>query len=271
MRWALFAAVLSVAVVGSAGLDSEDIETGHRALSHEVSITTYAAPRRPWGRTSLAATDQNASLFHARDCCVPANQGDGFLTTKFRGGPKRAHVPGSETVLMKAARLGEAGACRIILRAGANIDEVTTSGMTALHFAAKHGHVEVVAALVKFGAKVNLAENSGATPLFTAAHGGFTDVVSVLVDAGAQIEKANNFGLTPLHTACKEGKTAVTKVLLDSGAERNVVTNKGETAMQLARRGAHPGCVQLLLQHTPGVARSRPDLPHLRLPGISVE
>ena len=131
-----------------------------------------------------------------------------------------------ETSLHRAARLGETGACRIILRAGGKIDGQNRYGSTPLHLAARFGHVNTVKVLLASGANKELLEEDGQTPLFAAAKNGHTDVVEVLAAAGARLDKRNHYGQTAIHMAAQVGKVASVKTLVELGADKNKPSNQ---------------------------------------------
>ena len=54
--------------------------------------------------------------------------------------------------------------------------------------ASQNGHVEVVRVLIDAGALINQANTNGATPLLMASQDGHVDVVRLLIDAGATVK-----------------------------------------------------------------------------------
>lgn len=78
-------------------------------------------------------------------------------------------------------------------------------GDTVLHKAASLGEVQDVHDLLRLGADVNAAGDMGYTPLHGAAMAGHTKVVEVLIDAGANISIRSEFGETPVETAVRNG------------------------------------------------------------------
>ena len=77
-----------------------------------------------------------------------------------------------------------------LIAAGADIDEATNNGSTALMFAANDGHRNDVDALIAAGADIDKARTDGATALMFAAQNGHHKVVAALLAAGA----ANTLG-----------------------------------------------------------------------------
>ena len=68
---------------------------------------------------------------------------------------------------------------------GADVNERSHDGMTALMWAALHGHVSTLQRLLALGAVVKDADNFGRTPLIFAAMGGDEACVRSLLSAGA--------------------------------------------------------------------------------------
>ena len=91
------------------------------------------------------------------------------------------------TALLVASANGHAPVVKLLLAAGAAVDQTDDDGRTAVFLASLFGVVAVVAMLIAAGANVDLAMKNGATPLYVACEEGHLDVVALLVCAGADL------------------------------------------------------------------------------------
>ena len=116
-----------------------------------------------------------------------------------------------------------------------NVDE------TALSTAAQWCHTEIVKVLLKAGANVNeRTDKDGSTALMSAVCGvaaiqGRTDVITALVEAGADVNARTNKGFTALMYAAIGGHAEAIIALIEAGADVNVRDRLGRTALDYAR------------------------------------
>ena len=103
---------------------------------------------------------------------------------------------------------------------------VPRGGSTPLLFAARSGDVESARLLVEAGASVNDALPNGMTALIEAAHSGHQDVGTLLLAKGAD-PNAHEVGYTALHAAVLRGGLDLVKALLAHGADPNLRMTKG--------------------------------------------
>jgi len=137
---------------------------------------------------------------------------------------------------------------------------------TALMFAALVGDLPSAKLLVAAGANVNDADAWGVSATAMAAHSKFEDLVEFLLDKGAN-PSADGSGFSAIHPAIMHRSTRMVRALLDHGADANAVlktwtperrTSKdfsfypevvGATPLWLAARFNQPEVMRLLLQH----------------------
>jgi ankyrin repeat protein len=137
---------------------------------------------------------------------------------------------------------------------------------TALLFAVRAGDLESAKLLVEAGADVNDADAWGISATMFAAHSGFAELVEYLLDKGAEPNSAGP-GFTALHAAVMRRDTRAVAALLAHGANPSTrlatwtPTRRasddynfapqlvGATPLWLAARCGEPNIMRLLLKH----------------------
>jgi uncharacterized protein len=104
--------------------------------------------------------------------------------------------------------------------------EIKRGGMTALMFAARNGGLESAKLLLAAGADVNDTLPDGMSALVLAAHSGNGDVGILLLDKGAD-PNAAGIGYNALHAAVLRDDVSLVKALLARGADPNSKLVKG--------------------------------------------
>src|SRR6267143_88562 len=82
--------------------------------------------------------------------------------------------------LLRAAADGEANIVRDLLAEGADVNEATEGGRTALMLAALLGHEDIVALLLNAGANAQLEDKVGLTAMDWAARRGFPKITQLI-------------------------------------------------------------------------------------------
>jgi ankyrin repeat protein len=139
-------------------------------------------------------------------------------------------------------------------------------GESALMFAAREGDLDSAKLLVAAGANVNDTDAWGVSASTLAAHSGFTDVVEFLVEKGAD-PNAAAAGFAALHEAIMRRDEKMVTALLEHGADANIPLRTwtptrrssedlhfepglvGATPFWLAARLTEPGIMRVLLKH----------------------
>ena len=147
-----------------------------------------------------------------------------------------------------------------------NQQSVPHGGNTALTFAARVGDLSSARMLVNAGADIDDADARGASVMVLAAHSGFVDLVEFVLDEGAD-PNAAEAGFSALHLAIMRRDENLGRQLLDHGADPNArITNWtptrrasadwhihpaliGATPFWLAARFTQPGFMRLLAEH----------------------
>lgn len=165
---------------------------------------------------------------------------------------------------------------KLFLKSGMSVDQIDSSGQTALHKAAYHGNLQIVELLLKSGANINTPTvKVQATPLHTAVAGrlepatlgflyndpeedqGEDQVISLLLQKGANIDAQDIRGRTALHEAVWNGYRPVVKLLVDRGARTDLKDKDGNTSHSIAMNGSHPSMKGIVRETT---ASTTPDL-----------
>jgi ankyrin len=172
---------------------------------------------------------------------------------------------GGLTALVFAAREGDLESARILVAAGADVNQVTQYGWTPLLTAAQNRHYALATFLIEHGANPNLANKGGWTPLYLATdnrniEGGdypvrpgdldHLDFIKTLLARGANVnarakdstETRTIFtmqwlyedGATPFLRAAQSGDVELMQLLLASGADPTIPTANNVTALAAA-------------------------------------
>ncbi len=216
----LIAAVSADDAAKVASLLSEDPTLVDARDEHGVSALMLSRYRFARDVTdALLAADPELDVYEAStlgyaDRLRPLLQEDPGLATSFS--------PDGFTALHFAAFFGKAESARIMLDAGARVNEYSQNafGVQPLHSAAAGRHHEVCRILVAAGADVNATQRDGYTPLHEAAQHGDDELIELFVSAGADLHATLENGQTPAETAEANGHADIATRLrgLDAGS-----------------------------------------------------
>lgn len=148
----------------------------------------------------------------------------------------------------------------------ANQQDVPYGNNTALMFAARVGDLASAKLLIAAGARVNDSNARGTSAIVLAAHSGYGDLVEFLLNSSADADAAGA-GFSALHLAIMRRNDAMARLLLEHGANPNArVTNwtasrrasndwhfhpalVGATPFWLAARFSQPAVMRLLVEN----------------------
>jgi ankyrin repeat protein len=137
-----------------------------------------------------------------------------------------------------------------LLRARVPVNDPQPDGTTALHWAVYHDDGETIRALIRAGANVNATTDTGITPLWVGCHANSSaPSIRLLLGAGAKPNLAPATGETPLMWCARAGAVEALKALLVNGAEVDArEKSSGQTALMWAVAARHPDIVKSLLE-----------------------
>lgn len=111
---------------------------------------------------------------------------------------------------------------------------------SALHLAAANGLSELAEILLKHGANPNQVNRFRETPLYFAAERGNTDIARILLSHGADPNARTRFTrMTPLLAAAQTGQLHVVRLLIEMRADLTARDAFGESPTILAATAAH--------------------------------
>jgi uncharacterized protein len=213
------------------------------------------------------------SAFTARDVCgcqqnaigICQEGGGGIFTSGRRDREAREPDGGELTTLVYAARSGSIDSARVLLEAGADVNQVTRYGWSPLLAATQNRNYQMGKYLIEQGANVNIANQGGWTNLYLATdnrnvEGGDyptrepdmdqLDYIRLLLEAGADtnarlIESTetrtvftnqwlDEEGATAFLRASQSGDLPLLNLLLEYGADPHINTVLGVSPLAAA-------------------------------------
>jgi ankyrin repeat protein len=141
--------------------------------------------------------------------------------------------------LANSAQIGDVNLCRNLIRQGANVNEIDTTGYLPIHYACSGGSVAVAKLLLDFGSDAT-SYLSGVAPIAIAARNGHNDIVRLLLSAGVSPEETGDAGTPPVVCAAMNCNITCVESLLTGGGNINAVDIDGNTALHVAAMHVGP-------------------------------
>lgn len=179
------------------------------------------------------------------DILVAANMDDtaGVIDLLKRGMDVNTADPAGNTLLMIAARNGNANLLDYLLRNKSNTLKRNRYGDSAIMLAAFRGHTDIVRRLLNAG---NDIHQSGWNALHYSAYAGHTDIVRLLIDHKADLDAKAPNGQTALMLATSARQLEVVKILIDADADMDMEDSEGKTAIAIAQKAGYSEIVDYL-------------------------
>lgn len=144
---------------------------------------------------------------------------------------------------------------RMLIQAGADLNEKTHTGRTPLHLSIANGREDIRKSLLDAGASPNTRDLEGWSPLTLAASKDNLAAVSDLINAGAELEMRDYKGWSALHFTLDSGADGtqpngrlIAQTLLDAGANPNITTETYLTPLMLAAQTNRPEMARMFLE-----------------------
>ncbi|OPY67979.1 MAG: Ankyrin repeats (3 copies) [Syntrophorhabdus sp. PtaU1.Bin050] len=119
-------------------------------------------------------------------------------------------------------------------------------GNTLLSWVSRFGYLDSVRLLLQAGAHVNNRSIHDKTPLMEAAEKGHYGVAELLVEKGADVNIQTRKGWSALMWASEKGYTEIVSMLIEAKADLFARNIKGERALTIARTNNHPETAKII-------------------------
>ncbi|HEX5109412.1 MAG TPA: ankyrin repeat domain-containing protein [Vicinamibacterales bacterium] len=159
-----------------------------------------------------------------------------------------AEAAAQDLRLVQAAKAAEQAEVMALLARGADPNQRSADGTTALHWAVRNNDAMLVDRLLRAGARPHPENRYGVTPIALACESGSAAIVERLLKAGVSADATGPYGETALHTCAYSGNTAAVRVLLAAHASVDPGDSwRGHTPLMWAAAKGHPETMQALI------------------------
>lgn len=154
-----------------------------------------------------------------------------------------------ESLLHKAAAIGDENLVELCLAQGLDINVVTKQKLTPLHVAVQLAQIDVVKLLLTKNAAINTQSNSGDSPLHEALKNKSITLIELLLHHGADPNYVNTLTReSAFHKSFSLRNERLTMLFLAHQANVNLKNFSGENALHLACIYSTEEVVQSLLK-----------------------
>lgn len=181
----------------------------------------------------------NAAIYASADCMD--------LLLKHKADPNLKNKYGHTPLMLCTSDLAK---IKLLLASGANINDTSKSGNTALLIACLgYGRYETVKWLLDEGADPTARRWGAETALMRAAEFSDTMTINLLLSKGLDVN-AHPWGITPLTYAVRMGNWDAVLCLVNHGADVNIADEDNDTPLQWAAAAGNEEAVKAILPKT---------------------
>lgn len=137
---------------------------------------------------------------------------------------------------------------KILIAAGADINQQDSLGYTLGHIATLSGQEHLVKAVIDGGGKMGITDNLGQTMLHCAVLKRSTSILTMLLDIGFDVNATTVEGITPLHLAVQSLRSDIFRLLIEHGADISAKTRSLSTPLDLCVLAGDDVCLKPLLE-----------------------
>ena len=213
-----------------------DVCNSARITSIDIHNDTWDKERKP------TQSEMNASLMPYVEIARMLIGAGADVNTHAAG------LSDQNTPLIAAAQSDSEDLVRLLLSAGAKVDDRNFYGETPLILACGEHSLSSVRLMLEAGADIEAENCKCATPLIMAAAEGCDEIVLYLLEHGARLDHyASDDGEFPFMSACRCCKVETIKALLPPGFHTEMCGWWNRTALHYAASGNNVKAVEFLL------------------------
>jgi ankyrin repeat protein len=228
-----------------------DVETKD-ANQRTLLLMAAAAGRVKAARILIAAkANLRAKDPQGRQCLSLAaeNGNEELITLLLKSGLRADDTNSPATNLIYAAKQGRMEACQILIKHGANVNRTDwQKQLTPLAAAVSADSLETVKLLLGAGASVNNGTDVQRTAIIWAAWGKDIKILELLIKSKADVNAPDFDGTRALHIAAQRGWDEAVSKLVAAGADLEATDSQGQTALHLAAQSGAAGAIRILLK-----------------------
>ncbi|MDZ8118336.1 ankyrin repeat domain-containing protein [Pontiella agarivorans] len=148
----------------------------------------------------------------------------------------------------RAAERSDSAALKLLIKAGAGVDERNGLYRTALMQCVGNAALQQARVLLAAGADVNTFDQRGDTALHIAVRRRSVPAVELLLENGADADSFNFLHQTPLHLAAEGGQDQLVKLFADTLENIDLIDEENRTPLETALANRHYETATLLME-----------------------